>query len=151
MLDGLGIGDLDRTVDGLSGGEKRRVALAAALVGEPDLLVLDEPTNHLDVEGMRWLAEHLLARRSALVVVTHDRWFLDTVCTRTWEVAGGTVESYEGGYADWIFARAERARQADAAEARRQQPGPQGAGLAAPRARRRARRSRATGSRRPRR
>jgi ABC transport system ATP-binding/permease protein len=120
VLDGLGIGDLDRSVEGLSGGEKRRVALAAALVGDPDLVVLDEPTNHLDVEGITWLARHLLERRCAVVVVTHDRWFLDAVCTRTWEVANGRVESYLGGYADWIYARAERARQADAAEARRQ-------------------------------
>ncbi|MEJ2868199.1 ABC-F family ATP-binding cassette domain-containing protein [Actinomycetospora sp. OC33-EN08] len=110
---------LDAPVDGLSGGERQRIALAAALVQELDLLVLDEPTNHLDVEGVRWLAEHLLARRTALVVVTHDRWFLDTVASRTWEVVDGQVEQYEGGYNDWIFARAERARLADAAEQRR--------------------------------
>ncbi|WP_282780404.1 ABC-F family ATP-binding cassette domain-containing protein, partial [Nocardia sp. CC201C] len=122
VVEGIGIADLgmDTLVTNLSGGERRRVALAAALVRDLDLLVLDEPTNHLDVEGVQWLARHLLARRSALVVVTHDRWFLDTVATRTWEVVGGKVETYEGGYNDWIFARAERARQADAAEARRQ-------------------------------
>ncbi|MGV9744726.1 ABC-F family ATP-binding cassette domain-containing protein [Rhodococcus zopfii] len=121
VLAGIGIDNLglDAVVDGLSGGERRRVALAAALVQDLDLLVLDEPTNHLDVEGVQWLAEHLLSRRSALVVVTHDRWFLDTVATRTWEVVGGKVESYEGGYNDWIFARAERARQSDAMEERR--------------------------------
>src|SRR4029079_18122621 len=84
------------------------------------LVVLDEPTNHLDVEGIGWLAEHLEARRGAVVVGTHDRGFLDAVCTRTWEGAGGRAEGSLGGYADWVFARAERARQADAAEARRQ-------------------------------
>ncbi|MEV6277907.1 ABC-F family ATP-binding cassette domain-containing protein [Nocardia sp. NPDC051832] len=122
VIEGIGIEGLgmDASVDNLSGGERRRVALAAALVRDLDLLVLDEPTNHLDVEGVQWLAQHLLNRRSALVVVTHDRWFLDTVATNTWEVVGGKVESYEGGYGDWIFARAERARQADASEARRQ-------------------------------
>ncbi|WP_433783554.1 ABC-F family ATP-binding cassette domain-containing protein [Actinomycetospora sp. CA-101289] len=110
---------LDTSIEGLSGGERQRIALAAALVQELDLLVLDEPTNHLDVEGVGWLAEHLLARRTALVVVTHDRWFLDTVASRTWEVVDAHVEQYEGGYGDWIYARAERARLADAAEQRR--------------------------------
>ncbi|MDQ0379128.1 ABC-F family ATP-binding cassette domain-containing protein [Amycolatopsis thermophila] len=121
IVEGLGITQLglDNPTATLSGGERRRVALAAALIGDLDLLVLDEPTNHLDVEGVRWLADHLLARRSALVVVTHDRWFLDTVCGRTWEVANGRVEQYEGGYADWVFARAERARLAASAEEKR--------------------------------
>jgi ATP-binding cassette subfamily F protein uup len=121
ILGGLGIMafGIDSPVTTMSGGERRRVALAAALVQELDLLILDEPTNHLDVEGVRWLADHLLARGTALVVVTHDRWFLDTVCTRTWEVVGGGVEQYEGGYADWVFARAERARLAATLEEKR--------------------------------
>ncbi|WP_007023506.1 ABC-F family ATP-binding cassette domain-containing protein [Saccharomonospora iraqiensis] len=121
IVDGLGIAaiGLDTPTDTLSGGERRRVALAAALVAELDVVVLDEPTNHLDVEGVRWLADHLLARRVSLIVVTHDRWFLDTVCSRTWEVTDGRVEQYEGGYADWIYARAERARKAAAAEEKR--------------------------------
>ena len=121
VLDGLGLAaiGLDRPVTALSGGERRRVALAGALVRELDLLVLDEPTNHLDVEGVRWLAEHLLARRRAVVVVTHDRWFLDTVCSRTWEVVDGRVDEYDGGYADWVYARAERNRLVTAAEDRR--------------------------------
>src|SRR6478735_1028294 len=93
ILAGIGIADLglDTLVDDLSGGERRRVALAAALVQELDLLVLDEPTNHLDVEGIGWLAAYLAARRGALLVVTHDRWFLDAVCSRTWEVVDARV------------------------------------------------------------
>ncbi len=122
VLQGTGVADLglDTPVGQLSGGERRRVNLAAALVQDLDLVVLDEPTNHLDVEGVQWLAEHLLSRKLAVVVVTHDRWFLDTVATLTWEVHDGTVDVYEGGYNDWTFARAERARQADAIEQRRQ-------------------------------
>ncbi|MFB9259725.1 ABC-F family ATP-binding cassette domain-containing protein [Dietzia aerolata] len=122
VLDGIGIHDLgmDTPVADLSGGERRRVSLAAALVQDLDLLVLDEPTNHLDVEGVQWLADHLVRRSSALVVVTHDRWFLDTIATHTWEVVDGRVEQYEGGYNDWVFARAERDRQAAATESRRQ-------------------------------
>lgn len=121
VLGGLGIVDLglDTQVGNLSGGERRRVNLAAALVKDLDLVILDEPTNHLDIEGVQWLASHLLTRKMSLIVVTHDRWFLDTVATRTWEVHDGQVDAYEGGYNDWIFARAERARQADAMEQRR--------------------------------
>lgn len=122
VLDGLGMPylGLDTPVGPMSGGERRRVALAALLVRDSDLLILDEPTNHLDVGGIDWLARHLLSRRGALVVVTHDRWFLDAVCTTTWEVADQTVRAYEGGFAAWILARAERERVAAATEARRQ-------------------------------
>jgi ATPase subunit of ABC transporter with duplicated ATPase domains len=122
ILDGLGMGHLglDTPVGPMSGGERRRVALAALLIRESDLLILDEPTNHLDVAGVDWLAGHLLTRRGALVVVTHDRWFLDAVCTATWEVVDQQVLAYEGGYAAWTLARAERQRVAAAVEARRQ-------------------------------
>ena len=121
VLTGLGMTrlGLDTPVGSFSGGERRRVALAAALVRDLDVLVLDEPTNHLDVEGVRWLADHLLSRRCALVIVTHDRWFLDAVCNRTWEVTQGRVEQYQGGYSDWVYARAERARLAQQAEDKR--------------------------------
>ena len=115
---------LDREVHGLSGGERRRCSLARLLLGEHDLVVLDEPTNHLDVEAVAWLAQHLITspslRSSALVVVTHDRWFLDAVCTATWEVHDGVVDVYEGGYAAFVLAKAERQRQAAASETRRQ-------------------------------
>lgn len=111
---------LDRAVIGLSGGERRRCSLAALLLGDHDLVVLDEPTNHLDVEAVAWLAQHLAKRSSALVVVTHDRWFLDEVCQWTWEVHDGVVDAYEGGYAAFVLAKAERQRQAAASEVRRQ-------------------------------
>jgi ABC transport system ATP-binding/permease protein len=122
VLNGLGLPGigLDEPVGRMSGGERRRVALAALLVRESDLLVLDEPTNHLDVAGISWLAGYLGARKGALVVVTHDRWFLDAVCTRTWEVSDQTVRAYDGGFAAWTLARAERARLAAEAETRRQ-------------------------------
>ncbi|HEY2172417.1 MAG TPA: ABC-F family ATP-binding cassette domain-containing protein [Mycobacteriales bacterium] len=121
VLDGLGLPGLglDSDVSAMSGGERRRVALAARLVHDSDLLVLDEPTNHLDVEGVSWLAGHLKSRPGALLVVTHDRWFLDEVCTATWEVADGAVHPYDGGYAAYVLARAERDRQEAASEARR--------------------------------
>ncbi len=135
VLEGLEIERLlERTVGSLSGGERRRTALASLLTRDLDLLLLDEPTNHLDVEGVAWLAQHLSSgtagspaggpagsrpRHRALAVVTHDRWFLDEVATAVWEVAGGQVYAYEGGYSAYVLARAERTRQAAASESRR--------------------------------
>lgn len=116
--------DWDAAIGTLSGGQRRRVALAQLLTGDWDVLALDEPTNHLDVEGIAWLAEHLKRRWSpssgALMVVTHDRWFLDEVCTKTWEVHDRIVEPFDGGYAAYILQRVERDRQAASIEARRQ-------------------------------
>jgi ATPase subunit of ABC transporter with duplicated ATPase domains len=119
----LGHVELARPVAELSGGERRRVSLASVLLAGHDLLVLDEPTNHLDVEAVAWLAGHLntlQAAGTAMLVVSHDRWFLDAVCTRVWEVHDADVDAYDGGYAAYVLARAERVRQAAANEARRQ-------------------------------
>jgi len=118
----LGDVDLDEVVSSLSGGERRRTALVALMLGGHDLLVLDEPTNHLDVEAVSWLAEHLRAlqaRDIAMMVVSHDRWFLDAICTRIWEVHDAVVDGYDGGYAAYVLARAERSRQAAGMAARR--------------------------------
>ncbi|WRS29138.1 ABC-F family ATP-binding cassette domain-containing protein [Actinomycetaceae bacterium MB13-C1-2] len=108
----------------LSGGQRRRVDLAALLVEDWDLIALDEPTNHLDVEGIAWLAQHLKQRwpknQGGLLVITHDRWFLDEVCNETWEVHDGIVEPFEGGYAAYVLQRVERDRMAAATEAKRQ-------------------------------
>ena len=125
VLAGL-LGDVDVTarIGDLSGGQRRRVALARLLVGEWDVLLLDEPTNHLDVSGVNWLAEHLIRRwptgTGVLVVVTHDRWFLDAISTDTWEVHDGIVDKFEGGYAAYILQRVERQRQSASSEERRQ-------------------------------
>ncbi|WPR65560.1 ABC-F family ATP-binding cassette domain-containing protein [Glutamicibacter protophormiae] len=116
--------DWEATVGTLSGGQRRRVALAALLVQDWDVVILDEPTNHLDVEGISWLAEHINNRWSkntgGLMVVTHDRWFLDAVCTTTWEVHDGIVEPFEGGYAAYVLQRVERDRIAAVTESKRQ-------------------------------
>ncbi|CAB4540899.1 MAG: ATP-binding cassette domain-containing protein [Actinobacteria bacterium] len=125
VLAGL-LGDLDwsKTISELSGGQRRRVALAALLVQDWDVVMLDEPTNHLDVEGVAWLADHLNRRwpatQGGLLVVTHDRWFLDAVCNYTWEVHDGIIEPFEGGYAAYVLQRVERDRSAAASESRRQ-------------------------------
>ncbi|MGV8969151.1 MAG: ABC-F family ATP-binding cassette domain-containing protein [Microbacteriaceae bacterium] len=111
-------------VSDLSGGQRRRVALASLLIGDHDIIFLDEPTNHLDVEGITWLAGHLKKRWSsnagALVVVTHDRWFLDEICTATWEVHDRLIEPFEGGYAAYILQRVERDQMAATVESKRQ-------------------------------
>ncbi|TCC56488.1 ABC transporter ATP-binding protein [Kribbella pittospori] len=116
----LGGVDHGAFVGTLSGGERRRASLARLLLTEVDLLILDEPTNHLDIEAVNWLADHVVDRAGALIVVTHDRWFLDAVCTDTWEVQGGRVTSYDGGYAAYVLAKAERSRSAQVSETKRQ-------------------------------
>ncbi|KAD3515227.1 ATP-binding cassette domain-containing protein [Arthrobacter yangruifuii] len=117
--------DWNAQVSSLSGGQKRRVALAKLLTGDDDVIMLDEPTNHLDVEGVAWLARHLKQRwrptDGGLLVVTHDRWFLDEICTRTWEVHDAVVDPFDGGYAAYVLARAERDRMANVVESKRQQ------------------------------
>ena len=126
VVDGL-LGGLawDSAIGALSGGQRRRVALARLLMEDHDVIMLDEPTNHLDVEGVAWLAHHVKTRwkagEGAFLVVTHDRWFLDEVCTLTWEVHDATVDFFEGGYAAYTLARAERDRSAAVAEQKRQQ------------------------------
>ncbi len=114
----------DAVIGTLSGGQRRRVQLAALLIGEWDVIALDEPTNHLDIEGITWLATHLRERwarnTGGLLLVTHDRWFLDEVATMTWEVHDGLVEPFEGGYAAYILQRVERDRLAAVAESKRQ-------------------------------
>ena len=120
ILGGFDDAMLDRPIAPMSGGERRRVALARLLIAELDVLLLDEPTNHLDVEAIAWLAAHLKQRRNlAVVVVTHDRWFLDEICDRMWEVVNGHVEDYDGGYSAYVLAKAERARQASSEDTRR--------------------------------
>lgn len=116
----LGLTDLQVPVAPLSGGEKRRVALCRALVGQPDLLLLDEPTNHLDAESIRWLESLLRSFPGAVVFVTHDRYFLDTIATRIVELDGGRCFSHPGNYTTYLEARAVRQQVAEQAERRRQ-------------------------------
>ena len=119
----LGGMSLDAKVGSLSGGQRRRADLARLLLKDWDILALDEPTNHLDVVTIHWLAEHLKNRWSkgqgVLLLVTHDRWFLDEVCESMWEVHDGVIEPFEGGYSAYMLQRVERDRQADVRETKR--------------------------------
>jgi ATP-binding cassette subfamily F protein uup len=119
LLDALGMPHTDARCRDLSGGEKRRVALARLLLSEPDLLLLDEPTNHLDAQVTDWLETFLLERGSPFVMVTHDRYFLDRLCTRTVEFDAGKLFDYEGGYRSYLVQRAARLEQEAAAESAR--------------------------------
>ena len=98
----------DRNIETLSGGEKRRVAMARAIVSSPDFLILDEPTNHLDPESIEWLAEFLEEFHGTFLVVTHDRYFLDRVVKRMIELSDGKFFSHDGNYTEYLLAKAER-------------------------------------------
>lgn len=110
ILTGLGFASdsFQQPVEQLSGGQQNRLLLAKLLLAEPDLLLLDEPSNHLDIEATEWLEEYLIASRQALVVVSHDRYFLDRVTNRTWELFRGTVDAYLGNFSAYWRQKAER-------------------------------------------
>ncbi|MBE7485996.1 MAG: ABC-F family ATP-binding cassette domain-containing protein [Polyangiaceae bacterium] len=121
MLMHLGIARRDQPIGSMSGGEKRRVALAQILIARPALAILDEPTNHLDVETIDWLERYLLEEHpGAVLLVTHDRYLLDRVCTRTLELERGTLQSYDGGYEEYLEAKATRLAHEERTEANRQ-------------------------------
>ncbi|MED3553532.1 ABC-F family ATP-binding cassette domain-containing protein [Cytobacillus praedii] len=108
ILTKLGIESFDKKIGELSGGQKKRVALAQTLIQSPDLLILDEPTNHLDYESVKWLEEYLGRYQGALLLVTHDRYFLDRVTNRMFELDGGNLYSYKGNYGAFLEAKAIR-------------------------------------------
>lgn len=104
----LGIEDFTKRISELSGGQKKRVALAQVLIAEPDLLILDEPTNHLDFDSVKWLEDYLSRYNGSILLVTHDRYFLDRVANRMFELDGGQLYSYKGNYAAFLEAKAIR-------------------------------------------
>ena len=120
VADRLGLGaEMERPLEELSGGQAKRVHLARTLVSEAPVLVLDEPTNHLDIDAICWLEERLAAHRGALLLVTHDRHFLDRVCTRIVELDRGGCFVHDGGYTSYLENKARRAADAEASESRR--------------------------------
>ncbi|MTV50818.1 ATP-binding cassette domain-containing protein [Heliobacillus mobilis] len=120
ILAKLGIKDVSSPMGSLSGGQRKRVALAGALITPSELLILDEPTNHLDSETISWLEQYLLRRRGALLMITHDRYFLDRVVTRILELDKGRLYSYDGHYTEFLAAKAEREEQQRSSEQKRQ-------------------------------
>lgn len=116
----LGVPDLDLSFGSLSGGQKKRIFLAKLLLGEPDLLIMDEPTNHLDLEAIEWLEGYLSSQQVTLIMVTHDRYFLDNVATEILELDRGALYRYKGNYAYFLTKKAEREEihQAEVAKAR---------------------------------
>lgn len=119
MLNKLGFYDYDEKVEHMSGGQKKRIALVNALLTPADILVLDEPTNHLDNAMSEWLEEYLIGFRGAILMVTHDRYFLDRVATRIVEVDQGKLYSYPGNYSEFVKLKAERQDMALATERKR--------------------------------
>lgn len=105
VLNGMGFGSTptDRVISTLSGGEKTRLALAKLLLEEPNLLILDEPTNHLDFETLMWLEDYLKGYKGAIIIVSHDRYFLNKVCTRICEIEQGRLTSYRGDYSSYLM------------------------------------------------
>ncbi|MBQ7955174.1 MAG: ABC-F family ATP-binding cassette domain-containing protein [Lachnospiraceae bacterium] len=120
MLTKLGVSDFERTCEGLSGGERKRLALVSVLLSPAELLILDEPTNHLDNEMADWLEEQLKKRKGAMIMVTHDRYFLDSVTERIVEIDKGKIYSYEANYSGYLALKAEREEMAQASERKRQ-------------------------------
>ena len=120
ILGKLNLHNLDRRIGSLSGGEKRRVALAQVLLEAPDFLVLDEPTNHLDLDMIAWLEARLASMGTTLLMVTHDRYFLENVCDRILELDGMTLHSYQGNFSYFLAKRAERRANAQAVQERAQ-------------------------------
>jgi len=120
MLTKVGVYDFDAKVETLSGGQRKRVALVSTLMADTDLLILDEPTNHLDSEMADWLEEHLKKFRGAILMITHDRYFLDSVANRIVELDKGKFYSYQANYEGYLALRAERLDMALATERKRQ-------------------------------